>query len=459
MAAAMAGAMRVAVIGAGIGGLTAALRLVAAGVDARVLDAAPVAGGVLGTSRVDGFLREHAATAVLAGAPGGLADLCDELGVALASAQPAARRRWIWIDGALRALPGGPLAFARSDLLTWRGKLSLLAEPLRPARRGAASARLPDGDESVHDWAARRFGPEVARAIIAPFVTGVYAADAHDVGLAAGFPKLAALEARGGVVRGALAQVADRLRGKGGPRSKRRGLVAPTGGMQAVVDALTARLGDRVRTGAAVSAVVPDDAGVAVDGERYDAAVLAVPASAASALIGGALPVLGSRLGALERAPAAIVYLGYERAAIGHPLDGFGFLVAHGEELRVLGVVFESVVWPNRAPDGQVLLRCILAGARDPAAYDESDQALIAQSIRDVEKALHAYGPPRHASVVRWREGVAQYPVGHAARVAELDALAQGRRLVLAGAAYHGAAVNDIVADARRVAEVVARWR
>jgi oxygen-dependent protoporphyrinogen oxidase len=455
----MAAAMRVAVIGAGVGGLTAALRLVEAGVDALVLDAAAVPGGVLGTSTVDGFLREHAATAVLAAAPGGLADLCDELGVELASARPAARRRWIWIDGALRALPTSPVAFLRSDLLTWRGKLDLLAEPLRPARRGAASARLPDGDESVHDWAARRFGPEVARAIVAPFVTGVYAADAHDVGLAAGFPKLAALEARGGVVRGMVAQIGDRLRGRGGPRPKRRGLVAPTGGMQTVVDALAARLGDRVRTGAAVSAVVPDDAGVVVDGERYDAAVLAVPASAASTLIAGALPVLGSRLANLERAPAVIVYLGYDRAAIGHPLDGFGFLVAHGEDLRVLGVVFESVVWPGRAPDDQVLLRCILAGARDPSAWGESDGALIAQATRDVEKAIDAYGPPRHASVVRWREGVAQYPVGHSARVAELDALAQGRRLVLAGAAYHGAAVNDIVADARRVAEVVGRWR
>jgi len=450
--------MKVAVIGAGIGGLTAALRLAQAGHEVTVLDGGARPGGVLGTSRVDGFLREHAATAVLAGAEHGLASLCDELGVALEAASPAARRRWIWIDGKLRALPTNPIAFARSDLLTWRGKLDLLREPLRPARRIAAQ-----GDESVHEWAARRFGPEVARAIVAPFVTGVYAADAHDVSLEAGFPRLAALEDRGGVVRGILAQLRER-RADGARRRRPRGrLVAPVGGMQAVVDALVARLRGRVRLGVEVTAIDPGEEGVTVaiggSGERYDAAVLAVPARQAARLLEGAVPVLAARLGELQRAPAAIAYLGYDRARVEHPLDGFGFLVAQGEDLRVLGVVFESVVWSGRAPDDAVLFRCIFAGARDPGAFDLDDGALIAQARQDLERAVGAVGAPRHASVVRWRDGVAQYPVGHAKRVAALDSQAQSRRLVLAGAAYHGAAVNDLCADAARVEEVVGRWR
>jgi oxygen-dependent protoporphyrinogen oxidase len=450
-------ARRVAVIGGGLGGLVAAVRLRQAGVDAVVLEAADRAGGVLGTSRVDGFVREHAANASLAGAEDGLADLCDELGVALAKASPAARKRWIWIDGRLRALPTGPISFARSDLLTWRGKLQLLAEPLRPSRRMTAH-----GDESVHDWASRRFGPEVARAIVAPFVTGVYAADAHDVGLAAGFPKLAALEDRGGVVRGMIATLREKRRDGANGHARTRGLVAPVGGMQAVVDALTARLGAAVRTGAEVRAVVSGDDDVTVVGgvgsERFDAAVLATPADVSAALLRDSEPVLASRLGALVRAPAVVVYLGYDRAAVEHPLDGFGFLVAQGEDLRVLGVVFESTLWTGRAPAGTVLLRCILAGARDPSAFELDDGALIAQARRDLERSIGARGEPRHASVVRWREGVAQMPVGHGKVVAELDALAQSRRLVLAGAAYHGAALNDLCADARRVAEVVSRW-
>src|SRR5262249_4438352 len=152
-------------------------------------------GGVIGTSRVDGFVREHAASSFLGGPAHGALALCRELGVAVDKASPAAKRRWIYLDGALRALPGSPVALARSDLLTWRGKLALMKEPFAPGRRAGE-------DESVHAFAARRLGAEAARAIVAPFVTGVYAADAHDVSLEAGFPRLAALDEAGGLVRG-----------------------------------------------------------------------------------------------------------------------------------------------------------------------------------------------------------------------------------------------------------------
>jgi len=181
--------MKIAVVGGGIAGLATARALVGAGHDAHVLEAAERVGGVIGTSVVDGYRREHAASSFLGGPPDGALALCNELGVAVDRASSRARGRWIFIDGKLRALPSGPIAFARSDLLTWRGKLALLREPFAPAG--------PGGDESVHAFAARRLGPEAARALVAPFVTGVFAADAHDVSLEAGFPRLAALDVEG----------------------------------------------------------------------------------------------------------------------------------------------------------------------------------------------------------------------------------------------------------------------
>src|SRR6202012_4220694 len=135
--------------------------------------------------------------------------------------------------GQLRALPGGPLELVRSDLLTWRGKLALLRGPVAPRRADA-----PDADESVHDFAARRFGVEVARAIVAPFVTGVFAADAHDISLEAGFPRPPALDAAGGVVRGGLKQLFVRKRGAAARTA--RGMHAPVGGLGALVAALAA---------------------------------------------------------------------------------------------------------------------------------------------------------------------------------------------------------------------------
>lgn len=444
--------MRVCVVGAGIGGLTTARALVAAGVDVTVMDAAVRAGGVIGTSRVDGYLREHAASSFLGGPPAGGRALCDALGVPVEKAAPAAKRRWIYIDGKLRALPGGALAFARSDLLTWRGKLDLLREPFR-ARGGVA-------DESVHAFASRRLGAEAARAIVAPFVTGVFAADSHDVSLDAGFPRLAALDAQGGIVRGMLKlhtkAVVDRVRGKRAPPSTPRGMWAPRGGLGALIDALVRDLGDRVRLADPVETIAAVDRGVVVDGERFDGAVLALPADSAAELLED-MPELQTRLAGFARAPVALVYLGYPAAGL--PQDGFGFLVAKGEELRVLGVVFESVVWPDRAPAGKALLRCIFGGGRDPQAAELDDASLIALARRDLATALGASGEPEHASVVRWPRGLAQYPVGHKEQVAQATAVARGRRLALAGADYRGAGVNDLCADAEVVANEVLAWR
>jgi oxygen-dependent protoporphyrinogen oxidase len=455
--------MRIAVIGGGLGGLTAARALVEAGFDAHVFEAGSRAGGVIGTSRAGDFVREHAASSFLGGPARGALALCEQLGVPVEQASPRARRRWIFIDGKLRALPLGPLELARSDLLTWRGKLDLLREPLRAARDAGT------GDESMHAFAARRFGAEAARAIVAPFVTGIYAADAHDVSFEAGFPRLAALEAQGGIVRGLARQAARGAFSRalaavqGKPRAPRpaRGLWAPRGGLQELIDALASGLGPRLRFGHPVARIEPASGlasgnAVAIDGETWDGAVLAIPAEDAASIV--APPELAARLAVFHRAPAAIVYLGFPETAVPRAGDGFGFLVAQGEDLRVLGVVFESVVWPQRAPTGHVLLRCIFGGGRDPAAADLDDASLIAQATRDVTRVLDATGSPVHASVVRWRRGVAQYAIGHRDHVRAAVTAARTHRIVLAGADYRGPGINDLCADADLVVDEVRAW-
>jgi oxygen-dependent protoporphyrinogen oxidase len=448
----------VIVVGGGLAGLTAGLRLHQAGIPVRVLEAGDRAGGVIATAHDDGYVHEYAANAFLASPHDGAAALCDELGVATIAAAKAARRRWIFIDGALRAVPGGPIDLLRSDLLTWRGKLDLLREPLRPPRDVDR-----DGDESVQAFAARRFGPEVARSLVAPFVTGVLAADAHDVSLAAGFPRLAALDRDGGVVRGMVRRLRRGERGRG------RGLRAPRGGVGEMIDALARALGSRLVVGRAVRSIAPASGGgidVAVDGSgdpiRTPAAVIATPATTTALLVAAALPDMARRCRELVRSPIAIAFLGFDAGAVRDAsalFDGFGVLVAHGEAPRVLGAVFESTVWPGRAPDGRVLVRCIYGGARDPDAVELDDDALIAQARADLDAVLGVRAAPVHRRVHRVRDGIARYPVGHRDRVATLDSLAGQHRLVLAGADYHGVSVNDVIADAGRVVREVQAWR
>ncbi|HEX7841996.1 MAG TPA: protoporphyrinogen oxidase [Kofleriaceae bacterium] len=446
--------MKVAVIGGGIGGLVAARALVSVGIDASVLEAGPRPGGIVATSSVDGYVREHAASSFLGGPPSGALALCKALGVEVDKASLRARRRWIYLDGKLRAVPHSPIDLVTSDLLTWRGKLDLLGEPFRPAGSG--------DDESVHAFAARRFGAEAARAIFAPYVTGTYAADAHAISLLAGFPELAALDTRGGLVRGLLAQavrgLAGKLRGKTSGATP-RGMWAPRGGLGTLVAALAAELGPRIHLSRPVARIEPADRGVRIDGERWDGAVLAVPAEDASALVAAShLGDLASRLAMFHRAPAALVFLGYPVASVPGASDSFGFLVAHGENVRVLGVMFESTVWPGRAPEGHVLLRCVFGGGRDPEATGQGDAALIAQARHDLGIVLGVDADPSHTSIVRCKRGVAQYGLGHRDRVRDAVALARGQRIVLAGSDYRGPGINDLCADAASIVAEVCAW-
>jgi oxygen-dependent protoporphyrinogen oxidase len=223
-----------------------------------------------------------------------------------------------------------------------------------------------------------------------------------------------------------------------------------------IVDALAAELGPRVRLGTLVDKVETTRGGVMIDGETWDGAVLAMPAQDAPPVVG--VPELANRLSVFHRAPAAIVYLGFPADAVPRASDGFGALVALGEDVRVLGIVFESVVWSERAPAGQVLLRCIFGGGRDPSVTRFDDAMLIAQARRDVGVVLGATGTPTHTSVVRWERGVAQYAVGHRDRVRAAVTAARTHRIALAGADYYGPGINDLCIDTARILDEVRAW-
>lgn len=466
---------KIAVIGAGVGGLTCALRLQQANHDVVVFERQARVGGLITTSNVDGYVREHAASSFLGGPSDGALALCQELGVAVEKASASAKRRWIFIDGKLQALPRNPLELVRSGLLTARGKYELMRESLVPPRDVER-----DGDISVYEFAVRRFGPEAARALIAPFVTGVYAADARDVSLQAGFKKFAEFDKAGGVLRGVLTGAAggalqrvgrmlgvisDDLDGSAHTGAATPGGVwAPIGGLGALIDGLQRALPGVIRLNTTVrsirrnderSQVVLDDGQI----EEFDAVVLAVAAAEAATLLTDQASDLQSRLQEFTRTPVALAYLGFPESAVSSSSrDGFGFLVAMGERLRVLGVVFESVVWHGRAPAGQLLFRCIYGGGRDPAAFDFDDAALLAQARSDLAVALQITAAPTHQSVVRWRQGIPRVTMGHADRAAAALAVARRHRIMLAGADYRGVSVNDLCADAAVVVKEITQW-
>jgi oxygen-dependent protoporphyrinogen oxidase len=453
--------VRIVVLGRGISGLAAAHFLGRAGHEVVSIDPSAEAGGMIHSERIDGFLCETGPQALLDG-PDETRALVAQAGLAarLVGALPGARRRFIHARGRLHPLPTNPIALARSGLLGWRGKLRLLREPFV---RGAA----PDGDESVLAFGARRFGEETARALLAPAVIGIYAGDAAQLSVQSALPRLAAFErAHGSVIRGVLAQ-----RRAGGRTGKP---VSFPDGLQELARALDQRLGagrvvaraERIdRVGATWRVTLAGGpAPVAAD-----AVVIATSAAPAAALLDPIAPAAAGALRGVRLAPAVVVSLGFHAAGagggLGIDLRAYGFLVARdagadasgAAPTAVLGCQYESSIFPQRAPPGAVLLRAILGGTFDPGIVDESDDAISARVVADLGRLAGLSRRPDLIRVWRHRDGIPQYGLGHAAKVAAADAdLARHPGLYLIGHTLRGVGLNDCIATAAALARQIA---
>jgi oxygen-dependent protoporphyrinogen oxidase len=424
--------VRIAIIGGGISGLTAAHALVGRGHDVVLLDDGAEPGGLVSSTREEGFLCERGPQALLDGSEDVRALLASSgLEPRIVRALPAARRRSIYVGGALRPFPASPPALIKTSLLSARGKLRLLREPF--VRRGGGE------DESVFDFVARRFGPEAAARAAGPALIGIYAGDAASLSVAAAFPRLAALEREhGSVLRGMF-----RSRGKG--RLGRP--VSFPDGLAELPRALAAALGARRRAGRA-RAIEARGGGwrVALDSETLDAerVVLATPAAATAALLAPHAPAAAEALRAIPHAPVAVVCLGFRAAATGAPdlgmdLDGYGFVVARGEGIKLLGCQYDSSVFPGRAPEGGVLLRALVGGAFEPALVDADDDALRAQVTDDLRRVAGLRREPDVVRIFRARPGIPQADGAHLARVRAVDeAVARLPGLSVIGHALRG---------------------
>lgn len=448
----------VLVVGAGISGLTAAFRLRRAGLAVAVIEAGGRVGGAIETHSEAGFRFELGPNTVLENHPA-VSDLLRDAGLddgpnrEKIVASSAAKRRYLWRGDRLEPLPGGPGGLLRTPLFSLGGKLRLLREPW--VNRRSKAETETDPDETVAAFVRRRLGGEMLDYAVGPFVSGVYAGDPERLAVRWAVPKIFALEQEhGSLIRGALA--------------KRKG-PAPGGamfsfreGLETLPRRLAREIGD-VRTGVAASKVtrgaeaflVETDAGT-ISARRV---VLAVPSDVAARLLDEATAGRSRTLAEIPYAPVAVVALGVKRSQIAHPLDGFGFLAPRRESLRLLGCLFPSTIFPDRAPAGHVALSAFLGGRTDPEIVDPTtwdDDRLLGLVQDELRQAIGLSGPPVVATLRRWPRAIPQYEVGHGRFVA----LAEEIERALPGLAFAcnflgGVSVPDCIRNASRAAAAV----
>lgn len=454
----------VAIIGGGLTGLTAASRLHEAGVRFTLFERGSFLGGHVRTVEREGFLMEAGADSFLSEKPHALA-LIRRLGLESEVIPTSARFRKSFVvsKGRLRAVPDGfylmapalILPFFRSPILSWRGKLRMGLDAVIPPR-------LESGDESVGSFVRRRFGQEALDRIGQPMVGGIYSGDPERLSMESVLPKFKRWEAEhGSVIRG--------MRADG----RRKHAECASGARYGLFLSLREGMGQLVRK---ISQGLPPDAvrfnqevaslervresGLwrirSADGSCVEAGsvVLALPAHRAAVLLAPLSADLAARLASVPYESVATVHLAYERRAVRHRLNGFGFVVPRVENRSIIGCSFPSVKFEGRAPEGHVLLRAFAGGAFGKNALDASDEGLVAGVRRDLEELLGIRGKPLFHDLRRFPLSMPQYEIGHAEKIAGIRG-EQGHfpGLVLAGNYFGGVGVPDCIREGEDAAD------
>ncbi len=457
---ATAEAVDVAIVGGGIAGLAAAHALHRLGVSYRLLEGSSRLGGVIRTEREGGFVMEAGPDAILTQKPAAV-ELCVDLGLGarLVPTDPVHKTVFVLHRGRLRPLPEGmmlgvPTRFApmvTTGLFSWAGKLRMAAEVrMRP--------RPDAGDESIASFLGRHFGTEVVERIGEPLLAGIHAGAPEQLSMLSAFPRFVEMERRHGSLIRALWNAP---RPRPGASSA---FVSLQGGLQELVDALAAELSAAVRLDWPAAAVRGGAGGWEVEsatGSKVAAGalVLALPAAAAARLAAGVDGRLAGAMGAMRSVSTAVVYLGYRRGDVAHPLDGYGIVVPRTEGIKTTAFGFVSTKFTGRAPEGHVLLRAFVGGAREPDALGHGDAALIARVRSELAPILGLRGEPARTRVFRWPHATPQMEVGHAARMADVEAMVDAHPgLFVTGAGLRGTGIPDMVADGARQAQRAAAW-
>jgi oxygen-dependent protoporphyrinogen oxidase len=460
---------RVAIIGGGISGLSAAFHLEkarAAGADLTytLFESSKRLGGSMHSIRIHDCLVEAGPDSFLTEKPWALT-LCKELGIddQLIGSNDAQRKTYIVVKNRLIAMPDGLmfmvptklLPTALTPLFSWGTKLRMAQELLHPPRP------MQD-DETVGELVERHFGPEVVDRLADPLLSGVYGGDTNKLSARAVLPRFVDMEEKYGSLSRAMLDAHKKMKAMAGTQPPRPLFSSLHEGMQQMVDALTARLDSAcLKTNARVRGIYPERDGwrLAFDmgsTESFDALVVATPANVAGALLEAVDRDLADDLQGIAYSSSVTVTLGYHMDQLKPLPPGFGFLVPRSEGRRMLACTFVHNKFPHRAPPDKGILRCFLGGARDEAVLAFTDDEIVATVRSELRDIVKLDARPMFERVYRWKGAMAQYESGHLARVDRITRrLKDLPGLELAGNAYRGIGVPDCIREGTDAANAV----
>src|SRR5450631_2899215 len=416
----------VAIIGAGITGLTAAFYLKRAGFAVTVFESGGRAGGIIQSIRKDGFLAEFGPNTILETSPK-IAQLVRDAGLEprQLATDPKAGARYVVRYGRPIEMPGSPLGFFTTTLFTAKAKLAVLREPFITPRRDGV-------EESIGQFVVRRFNQEFLDHAIDALVAGIYAGDPHKLSLPHAFPKLKALEDNyGSMIKGQIFGARDRKK-RGEVAKDRAAKFSFDEGLQVLPDTLAAQLGDSLKLNTSVMKLTQMSDGWRVataHGEAEHNAVIYCGTAhrlAELAIIDGRAALPRSleieaaqqrrpteAFSEIQHPPVSAVVLGFRREDVTHLCNGFGMLIPKIEGFKILGTIFSSALFPNRAPAGHVTLTSYIGGERYPELASLPPEKLVELVCEDLRVLLGVKGQPVFQHCALYTKAIPQYNVGY----------------------------------------------
>jgi oxygen-dependent protoporphyrinogen oxidase len=446
----------VVVIGAGISGLCVAYWLKKQGINVRVLEKDSEVGGTMKTLHDNGWLIETGPNSALE-TTALFGQLFEELGITnrRVYASEIASKRYILRDGHLHPLPMNPVSFFTSTLWSFSAKLRLLKEPFI----GRATK-----EETIAEFVERRLGKEFLDYAINPFVAGVYAGNPEQLSVQAAFPKLYALEKKyGGLIKGMILGKKERRQRNETAKDRSR-MFSFVDGMQTFPNALAARLKENISLNCSVENIIPMRAGkfpvYHISFRRNDtsttiaanAVVLSTPAYTAANIIRAIDPEMAKLLKTIYYPPVAEVFLGFKRTQIKRDLDGFGYLIPAKENRKILGTIWSSAIFPNRAPEGGVALTTFVGGSRNPELLTNNDEQMANIVLSELQSIMGIEGKPIYNKVIRWEKAIPQYNLGYDKVLQAMEMFEKNfQGAFLCGNYRGGISVGDCVMSAERM--------
>jgi oxygen-dependent protoporphyrinogen oxidase len=409
------------------------------GFDVLILESSDRAGGVIRSEQIKGHLVEWGPNSLLPTPH--TYGLLEELGLIHDLIQaPPKSPRYIVVDGKMKVVPFGPMSY--------RGMARALGELFVRSNSGGEES----SDESIASFFRRRFGDEAHDRLVAPFVAGIYAGDTEKLSIGATFPRMLEVErTSGSLIKGMLMRKPSPNSKQEKPSGPRRGsrISSFPQGMSALTNRMAEMISIRYNT-----------AGVRIGGDVHPrATVLAVPAYRAAEVLEETQPEIAGSLRSIEYAPIVVAATSLPLSGLTEPHRGFGFLVAKGERLHMLGTVFNSSLFADRAPQDRILLTSFLGGATRPEAYDWPEQRVWDVVSSELQKVLKTSIPPEPLGMFRHRLAIPQYTIGHQDRIRALrDEVKRCPGLFLAGNFLDGVSVPACMEQGDATAHMVAEF-